>query len=520
MNDAVQRFFYRIWQTPCKEAVYDRASGRRYTYGDLGDRVNRLAAFLVEERGLSSGDVVALASENRTAFIDAFYASCLTGIVITTYNCLLRSGDIAPLVERERPRIAFVSERHRGVMEDCLRSTGVECELVSLDGDVSDDGRSAYDRIVEGEWGGGGSLLPADFDFEDTQMLVHTGGTTGMPKAAMLSFRAVFYNAMSELLTTGMTSSDCGIVFLPFFHTAGWNSATLPLLLAGGRVVLTDTLDPGVLLRLIEQERPTVGIAVESIYLRIAQHPDFDKADLSSYVRLTNGAGAIRESTMARYWDRGIKMLNAYGMTETGPNNCYPPANDLSLEEVRSLWDTVGKPMYFNELKIVDEAGEEVGLGEDGELLWRGPVTFSGYWDDPEATAKAIDEDGWVRSGDIGHLDERGFLHLRGRKKNMLVCNGENIYPAEIENVLKTCPSVSDCCVIGVPDEVCGEVPKALVLMGAGEAFDRGALDRFARERLASIKVPRYYAVLEEFPRRGMKVSVEALRRAHGFAGE
>ena len=154
MNDAVQRFFYRIWHTPCKEAVYDRASGRRYTYGDLGDRANRLAAFLVEERGLSSGDVVALASENRTAFIDAFYASCLTGIVITTYNCLLRSGDIAPLVERERPRIAFVSERHRGVMEDCLRSTGVECELVSLDGDVSDDGRSAYDRIVEGEWGG------------------------------------------------------------------------------------------------------------------------------------------------------------------------------------------------------------------------------------------------------------------------------------------------------------------------------------------------------------------------------
>ncbi|MCB7037754.1 class I adenylate-forming enzyme family protein [Eggerthella sinensis] len=527
MNDAVQRFFYRVQQTPEREAVYDSAAGRRYTYGELGDRARRLAAYLVDEQGLAPGDVVGLAAENCTAFVDAFYASCLTGIVITTYNCRLRAVDLVPLVEREQPRVVFASERHRAAMEACVRMARAACVLVSIDGDVARDGRSAYERIVDG---GADASRTADgsarfaarggFGFEDPQMLVHTGGTTGLPKSAVLSFRAVFYNAMSELLTTGMTAADCGVVFLPFFHTAGWNSAVLPLLLAGGRIVLTDTLEPGVLLRLIEQERPTVGIAIEAIYLRLASHPAFATTDLSSYERLTNGASAISESTMMAYWERGIKILNAYGMTETGPNNCYPPANDLSLDDVRAHWGTVGKPMYFNELRIVDEDGREVAAGEDGELWWRGPVTFSGYWKDPAATAEVLDEDGWVHSGDIGHRDAEGYVHLQGRKKNMLICNGENVFPIEIENALKAHPSVEDCRVLGVPDGARGEVPKALVLLREGAAFDRDALERFARARLASIKVPRYYVALDDFPRCGMKVSLEALRAAHGFAGE
>ena len=263
-----------------------------------------------------------------------------------------------------------------------------------------------------------------------------------------------------------------------------------------------------------------MGIAIEAIYLRLASHPAFATTDLSSYERLTNGASAISESTMMAYWERGIKILNAYGMTETGPNNCYPPANDLSLDDVRAHWGTVGKPMYFNELRIVDEGGREVAAGEDGELWWRGPVTFSGYWKDPAATAEVLDEDGWVHSGDIGHRDAEGYVHLQGRKKNMLICNGENVFPIEIENALKAHPSVEDCRVLGVPDGARGEVPKALVLLREGAAFDRDALERFARARLASIKVPRYYVALDDFPRCGMKVSLEALRAAHGFAGE
>lgn len=191
MNDAVQRFFYRMQQTPEREAVYDSAAGRRYTYGELGDRARRLAAYLVDEQGLAPGDVVGLAAENCTAFVDAFYASCLTGIVITTYNCRLRAVDLAPLVEREQPRVVFASERHRAAMEACMRMARAACVLVSIDGDVARDGRSAYERIVDGgadasRTAGGSARFAArgGFGFEDPQMLVHTGGTTGLPKSA------------------------------------------------------------------------------------------------------------------------------------------------------------------------------------------------------------------------------------------------------------------------------------------------------------------------------------------------
>ena len=522
MNEAVQRFFYRIDRTPEREAVFDSSTGIRYTYGELGRRARKLAAFLTEDLGLRTGDVMALAADSCIAYVDAFYASCLTGIVVTTYNCHLRACDTAPLVLRERPRALLTSQRHREKMGTCLSQSGVSCTVVVLDGGGVPSGDPAsctvsYDAVMARSDAG---FEPVDVDAEQTAMLVHTGGTTGLPKSAMISYRAVFYNALSELLTAGMGATDKGIIFLPFFHTAGWNSAMLPLLLAGGRVVLTPTLDPGVLLRLIREERPTVGVGIEAIFRRMADHPDFVKTDLSCYVRLTNGASAISSATMDAYWKRGVKILNAYGMTETGPNNCYPPANDLTMDDVRARWSTVGKPMYFSELKVERADGSEADPGEDGELLWRGPVTFSGYWENLEATAEAITPDGFVRSGDIGHLDVDGYVHLQGRKKHMIISCGENVFPIEIENVLKEHPDVEECYVIAVPDDQRGEVGKAIVGMRDGATFDREALAAFACERLSTIKVPKYFTPVREFPRAGMKVSLARLQELYGFAGD
>ena len=521
LNDAVKGFLYRILRTPSREAVFDRATGKRYAYFELGCRGARLAKYLTDDLGLQQGEVIALSAENNIAFIDAFYASLMTGVIITTYNGRLRADDLAPLIARERPRVVFVSEGHRQKIEESCRLADASCVLVSLDGE--DGSLPCYSDIMAGEIGA--CSLPsldgfADFDIEETQLLVHTGGTTGLPKSAKISFRAVLYNALSEILTVGLTQRDCGITFLPFFHTVGWNVTTLPSLLVGARIVLTDSLDPGVLLELIASERPTTGLALEAVFRRMAEHPAFASTDFSSYRLLANGAGPISTSTMELYWRRGVKLINAYGMTETGPNNCFYPDSDESLESIMQHSDTVGKPMCFTELKIVDEEGREVPTGTDGELLWRGPVTFSGYWNDRASTAGIMAEGGWVRSGDIGHLDRMGYVHLQGRLKNMIVTNGENVFPIEIENTMKDCPGVEECCVIGVPDAERGEVAKALVHMEEGAAFDRDALERFVRGKLSSIKVPHYFVEVDDFFKRGLKVDLGAIKERYGHAGE
>ena len=522
MNDAVKAFFHRIQRTPEREAVYDYSTGRRYTYGDMGVRGMRLATYLSDTLGLRRGDVVALAAESCVAFPDMFYASCISGVVITTYNARLRTSDTAPLIAREKPRVVFVAEAYRDAMERAAREAGVECAFVSIDGGEGCPVTRYADIMAHQPFDGDNVDFSSagDFDIECTQMLVHTGGTTGLPKSAKISFRAVLYNALSAVLSIGITQDCVGLVFLPFFHTVGWNVAMLPHLISGGRVVLTDTLDPGVLLRLIETERPTTGLAVEAILLRMAKHPDFARTDFSSYKFIANGAGPISESTMELYWDRGVTIVNAYGMTETGPNNCLCPNCEAPLAEIRRHADTIGKPMYFNELKIVDESGDEVLAGVDGELLWRGPVTFSGYWDNDAATAAVMAPGGWVRSGDIGHLDAEGYVHLQGRRKNMIITNGENVFPIEVENAIKSHPGVADCFVIAVPDARRGEVGKALVVMVDGAPFDREEFASWAKRRLASIKVPRYFKQIYDLPTCGLKTNVTRLRELYGNAGE
>lgn len=522
MNNAVSAFFHRIRRTPEREAIYDHATNRRYSYRDMGIRGMRLASYLMNELHIRQGDVVALAADTSIVFPDMFYASCLCGAIITTYNPRLRVDDIAPLVKREAPRVMFVGEAYREKMAQSALEAGVDCLFVSVDGG-DDCGVWRYADIMarppfddaEVDFDGFG-----EFDAESIQMLVHTGGTTGMPKSAKISYRAVFYNALSDSMTIGMTQADAGLVFLPFFHTVGWNVAMLPHLLTGGRVILTESLDPELLLHLIESEKPTMGLAVESILLRMATHPRFAQTDFSSYRFIANGAGPISESTMRMYWSRGVKIVNAYGMTEIGPNNCLYPNCDDSLEEIQRHSDTVGKPMYFNELKVVDDAGNEVPAGVDGELLWRGPVAFSGYWRNPEATAEVLCEGGWIRSGDIGRIDAEGYVHLQGRRKHMLITNGENVFPIEIENTIKCIPGVVDCFVIPVPDPGRGEVGKALVVMADGAKFSRDEILSYAKKHLATIKVPRYYTQVKDLPVCGLKTNVAQLCKLYGFAGD
>lgn len=506
---------YRANISDTQQAVLDYDSGLRYTYGDLAERSSRLAAFLLDVLGLQKGDRIAFCAPNSIAFIDAFYASCKTGVVITTYNFLLNPKELRQMVARETPMVFFYAPKYADTA-DSLRGENPSMHFIPLEGDPRPGNYCAYSSIMARP--AGRTVAQSSLGMDDIQMLIHTGGTTGVPKAAMIPYRSLFYNSLSEVLTFSLSRQDTAYVFLPFFHTAAWNVLTLPLLLAGGRVIISSGFHPETALDIIETEGPTVAIAVETVYKAMAASPRFETADFSSYRWMLSGAAPISRATMECYWRKGVKLVNAYGMTEIGPSNLAPPVNDISLDMAREKWSSVGKPMFFNSLRVVDEHGNDVAEGEKGELIWRGNLTFAGYWQN-EAATRDIYRDGWIYSGDIGYRDADGYYYICDRRKNMYISGGENIFPLEIQNAIQAHPQVESAYVLGVPDERWGEVGKALVVCKAGAALEESALLAYLAGEISRIKIPKYIVFVDAIPRNAVgKFDVAEIRRRFGAA--
>ncbi|WP_303868356.1 class I adenylate-forming enzyme family protein [Acetobacterium wieringae] len=509
--------FYRARTSGRREAVFDYDNKRSYTYAEIEKRSNCLAFFLLEELGLRKGDRIAFCAENSIAFIDAFFMSCKTGIILTSYNYMLGRNELNILLEKETPRVVFYSNNCKQAVEN-LRQDGVKREYIPINGDRDDRDQYSYSDITTYESNG-----TAVFDtprYDEIQMLIHTGGTTGDPKAAMMSYWALFFNAMGEILTAGINRYDCINVMLPFFHTAGWNVLMLPTLIAGGRVIITEKFEPGKILKIIETERPTACLGIETMYRAISSHPDFEKADFSCYRWMLNGAAPISRETLNAYWNKGVKMVNAYGMTEVGPNNLSPAVNDMTPEEIKEKWISVGRPMYFNNIRLVNEDGVDVQDGEKGELLFSGNLTFSGYWKDVEKTNEIV-KDGWIHTGDIAYKDQDGYYYICGRKKNMFISGGENIYPIEIEHTIMGHPSIECVCVLGVPDERWGEVGKAVVVLKPEKSVTKEELQAHIRKEKSRIKTPKYIQFIESIPKTSVgKVDLARVRQIYGYPAD
>ncbi len=487
---------YRLRMSGGSEAIYDYDENKRYTYFDMDRRSDTLAHFLVDELHMKKGDRIGFCAVNNIAFYDAYFASFKTGIIITTYNCLLKEKELHALIENEGPTVIFYTSEFAGTVKG-LVNAGFKQVFICLDKKADKDSYD-YSEIIEKTYAV--KLPEPDISYEDIQMLIHTGGTTGQPKAAMMSFRAIFYNTLADQSVFELTSKDTAILTLPLFHTAGWNVLNTPVLYAGGRIILIHGFNPEKVLRIIREERPTVGMSVETIYRAMAAHPDFEKTDFTCYRFMITGAAPTGKELLEVYWKKGVKILNAYGMTEIGPNNVCPPISLMSIADVRAKWNSCGVPAPFNQMRIVDENGAEVKKGERGELVFKGKLTFSGYWRNEEAT-KAMFDDGWVHTGDIGYLDEDGFCYISGRKKNMFISGGENIFPQEIEDVILTIPTILEACVLGVPDKKWGEIGRALVVKAPNSNVTKDDIVAKLKSELSSIKVPKYVTFVETVPK-------------------
>jgi fatty-acyl-CoA synthase len=326
--------------------------------------------------------------------------------------------------------------------------------------------------------------------------MLYTSGTTGQPKAVIQTPGMAYANAINIGQATDLVSTDTTLNFLPLFHTAGINLYTLPVLMHGGCVRVLRKFEIEPVMAALGNGDCTAFFGVPAIYQAIGLHAGFATANLSR-VRSWGCGGAPLPATLIRLFaERGIRVCNGMGMTETGPTVFL-----MDTAHAEAKIGSVGKPQILAEVRVVDDEGRELPAGEAGELQIRGPGITPGYWNNEAATKAAFTADGWLKSGDVARRDADGYYYIVDRIKDMYISGGENVYPAEVEIVLYKFPGVLECAVLGVPDEKWGEAGRACVLPKPGESVDPEALRAFCRANLAAYKVPKYIDIVDDFPR-------------------
>jgi fatty-acyl-CoA synthase len=484
--------------------VLDRADGRAepVTYGELDRGANRLANGLAS-LGVRRGDRVAILAQNCVEYPWAYFACCKLGAILVPVNTRYKSAEIRHAIDFAEARIALVGSEFLG---EVLGLVGAG-ELPRIERILWLDGAPPASRAPAGkiELTPLGDLLAAASadepcpaeppDERDAHVMLYTSGTTGVAKGALLSQRSYYLQAGQTQQLTGLTDEDVGLSMFPMFHMGGW-AMPLGYLSIGGKVVIMRKADPRAMLAAVARERVTYLYAVPTIYNAMLDLPDFASFDVSSLRALGGGTAYMPREQLDRITGGfGVsRMVVMYGQTEAGPVSCLR-ARDL----VRKA-GSVGTPVNHVDVRIVDADLRDVPRNVPGEIVVKSDFNMLGYWRMPEATAAAF-AGGWLHTGDQAIFDDDGFVHIVGRIKEMIKSGGENVFPAEIEQVLLQHPGIAECAVVGVADPQWDEVPLAVIVRRPGASLDERDVVEFVRERLAGFKKPRHVRFVAELPR-------------------
>jgi fatty-acyl-CoA synthase len=330
-------------------------------------------------------------------------------------------------------------------------------------------------------------------DLDDVFMIQYTSGTSGRPKGVMLTHGNVTWNVYNLLVDIDLGSQEIALVTAPLFHTAALNQVLFPTVLKGGTALIETKFDADRAIDMIERERVTLLFGVTTMYQALSQTQRFWSADLDSLHLALCGGAPIPESLLQTWLDRGLMIVQGYGLTETSPG-----ATMLRAADGARKLGSAGTACFFTDVRVVADE-RDAAVGEPGEVLVRGPNVSPGYWRDDAATANAF-TDGWLHTGDLATRDDEGYLRIVDRLKDMYISGGENVYPAEVEQAIYTHPAVSECAVIGVADATWGEVGRAFVVVRAGEHLDADDVLRHLEPRLARYKVPKSIEFVPELP--------------------
>ena len=474
--------------TPRRVAIVDRTRGGRHTYAELDASADQWARVLLT-LGVRVGDRIATLTGNRVETIALFFGAVRVGAVLVPLNWRLAAPELARVLADAAPIMTIGESRFRALGEAAVDSASSSTRWLDLDADAPALLRRAADA---------GPIRHGPVEADAAAMLLYTSGSTGKPKGAILPHRQIYYNSLATTIGWEIGPSDVAIVANPFFHTGGWHVFSTPLWHRGGTIVLFDQFEPTAFLDAIAEERVTLAFSVPTQIGMLTQSSSWGHA-LPSLRFLISGGAPCPQALGARVRAAGLLFREGYGLTECGPN-CFA----ITDEEALRRPGAVGWPAPFLEMRVVSGIGNrESGVDEPGELLLRGPQMFAGYFNDRARTAEAIDADGWLHTGDLASRDADGAYRICGRKKDMFISGGENVYPGEVEAALSECPGVAEAVVVGVPDEKWGEVGRAFVVPRNGDALIADDVVAFARRRLAGYKVPKSVVVVPELPRLG-----------------
>lgn len=464
--------------TPDRTALVDEQSS--YSYRELSGQITEMAGMLHHRYQLTKGDRVAILSHNRKEYIIAYFAIAELGLIAVPLNIRLRAPELVFQLEDSGAKLILYENETEGLLDEIERLLKIE--------NAYRFGETAVVSDVTVP------LVSIDASI-DPYIICYTSGTTGRPKGAVLTQANMFWNALNNQYALDITSKDNTQVLLPLFHIGGIGLFAFPTLLAGGTIVVLNKFDPEQAIRSIELHQVTIVMGVPTIHDVIRKHPLFQTADFSSVRWFYSGGAPCPRELIHSYIERGLPFGQGMGMTETSPTIFM-----LSEEDYKRKVGSIGKPVMFCEIALVDEDGARVEQGEIGELVLKGPHVMKEYWGLPEQTKEAI-RDGWFHTGDLMRQDEEGFIYVAGRKKDMIISGGENIYPLEIEQTLNELEAVHEAAVIGIADEKWGEIPLAFVALNEKEVIQESEIIAYCKQKLASYKVPKELVIVDELPK-------------------
>ncbi len=455
------------------------------TYSQLNEHVNCVATGLIK-LGIKPGDLVGLCAPNSPEWITFYFGIIKVGAIAVTYPNALTSAELATLLGHTRPKFLLTTPNRLSDLEH-VKDSGVIQGVICLE-----DGDLTIESLMKS---GSSSFRAVQMERDDTAVILYTGGTTGNPKGVMLTHENIMLSSSTIPCYEHSSPNDHALCFQPFNHIFGQMHIMNSAICSAGCLELLPSADLEQILRITEQGRVTKFFSVPTVYVRLLEIPDLKKK--LGRINYCFSAAASMAKEVLEEWKEctGITIAESYGMTEFMPitfNHYYPE---------KHLVGSVGQPVFGVEVQIRDMSGNILDRGSEGEICVRGRNAMKGYFHNPDATDAAFWAGGWLRTGDIGALDNNDFVFIVDRLKDLIITGGENVSPNEVENALFSVPEVLECAVIGVPDREWGERVTAFIKLKHGKTLNTGELKSYLKTKLAPFKVPKEYNIIDELPK-------------------
>ena len=464
------------------------------TYNNLqfNERVNKTAHAL-SHSGIRKGDRVALLMSNCSEFLEIFFACAKTGAIMVPLNLRLAVPELLYILKDSEPSILiYSSENASKVREIKAAGIGVKQYFRHAGDDLQDD--PAFASLVD-DFTGIEPLEEENVNLKDPLFIMYTSGTTGDPKGAVLTHQNILFGAIHSLLGYGINRSYKSLVVAPLFHIGALAASVTPVIYAGGSIMLSTFYNAAEILKIVCREKINYLFAVPVMFQMMTEVEEWKDADLSHVHFFISGGAPIPLPVIKKYQEeKGVGFVQGYALTETGR------LTSLDLEDSISKAGSVGKEVFHVNLRIVDDKGKNLPPNQPGEIIVQGPNVFPGYWRKDAATAVAM-KGGWFHTGDMGRRDEDGFIYIVGRKVEMIISSGENIYPVEVERAIQTIPQIKEAAVIGMPDKKRGEVVGAFVILQKDAIISENKILSALQTKIAHYKIPKKIFFVDDFPR-------------------